>query len=124
MCSLGEPLLLREDILPTRLDVYNHYLHLMDENGRSGKWKQNTLFSSKVKCVRDDVVALWDRTFIPHDLAGRHGEKKVSSLLTKCRTMTKVWRISVRSFFYCLMLHGVNITRMKFAPVSWKTRCP
>ena len=90
MTSLGFPLKIRDDILPSKLDIYNHLLYLSTEKCKSGEWKRNTDFNLKVKCVRDDVAELWDKTGIVHGLAGREGEKRISYLLTMCKNTFKV----------------------------------
>ena len=76
--------------LPTKLEVYNHYLYLNKEQLVSGEWKQNTKFYEKVRLLRDQVADVWDKTSIPHGLEGREGLKKVSNLLLKCRDLNKV----------------------------------
>ena len=90
MGSLGEPCRLSGENLPTKLEVYNHYLYLNQEKLRLGDWKQNTKFSDKVRYVRDEVADIWDKTRIPHWLEGRDGLRKVSTLLIKCKELTKV----------------------------------
>ena len=90
MCSLGEPVQLREDILPTGQDIFNHFLNLNIIKCRSGEWKHNTLLSVKVESVLKDVAAVWDRTGISHSLAGKNGERKITSILTKAKKLNKV----------------------------------
>ena len=90
MSKLGEASKLRDDVLPTELDLYNHYLYLNNVKGAAGDWKQNTTISTKVQCVRDDVAAIWNRSGIPHNCAGRLGEKRIMNLVNKCREMNKV----------------------------------
>ena len=90
MSTLADAVKLKDDILPTVLDIYQHYLYLNSIRGPGGDWKQNTSISEKVQCVLSDVAALWNRTAIPHDLAGRLGEKRIMNLVNKCRSMNKV----------------------------------
>ena len=87
MSTIFEASKLRDDVLPTELDIYKHYLYLSSVNGAAGDWKQNTSISTKVQCVRDDVAVLWNRSGIPHDCGGRLGEKRVMNLVNKCKAM-------------------------------------
>ena len=90
MSTIFEASKLRDDVLPTELDIYKHYLYLSSVKGAAGDWKQNTSISTKVQCVRDDVAVLWNRSGIPHDCGGRLGEKRVMNLVNKCKAMNKV----------------------------------
>ena len=89
MDTLFDASKLREDILPTELDVYNHYLYLNKVKIENGDWKQNTTTNVKVQCVRSDVAEIWNRSGIPHDCKGRAGEKRILNLVNKCKNMTK-----------------------------------
>lgn len=90
MSSLGKPAKLQDDILPTELHIYHHFLHLMKVKFSTGEWRKNTELSVKLRCVRDDVAALWDLTGIAHGLTGKEGERKICTLLAKCRNTFKV----------------------------------
>ena len=96
MSSLGEPCKLRADVLPTKMDIYRYYLYLNIEKTKTGDWKQNTKFYEKVKCVRDGVAGVWDRTGIPHRLSGKEGLQKTTNLLVQCKKMTTVAMHNVR----------------------------
>ena len=90
MTSLGVPEKLRGDSLPTKQQIYNHFLYLIQTNCSSGHWKQITSFHIKVTAVLNDVREIWDRTAIPHILESREGERRLKALLTKCKTLNKV----------------------------------
>lgn len=90
MGTLGEPKELRDDVLPTGLEVYKHFLHLTNVKCASGAWKQRTDIHTKVSCLLGDISSLWNRTGIPHMLATREGERKVHSLVLQCRKLNKV----------------------------------
>ena len=86
---LGEPVKLRQDCLPTKRDIYNHYLHLRRERQETGEWQHNTPVSIIVKYVVSDVKKQWDKTEIPHILEGRRGEKAITNLLNKFHSLNK-----------------------------------
>ena len=90
MGTFGEPTPLREDVLPTELDLYNHYLHLNNVKSASGDWKKCTLLCAKVKCVAEDLGEIWGRTGIPHCLNNREGERRIQNIILKCRKLNKV----------------------------------
>ena len=90
MTSLGVPAKLGGDSLPTGSQIYNHFLHLIKDKCSKGEWRYNTPFSDKVSCVMHDVTEVWDKTSIPHVLHTREGERRITSLLSKCKTLTKV----------------------------------
>ena len=62
MSSLGEPTKLRDDILPTELDIYNHFIVLRNEKLSSGEWSKFTPMAVRLTAVMVDVCTLWDRT--------------------------------------------------------------
>ena len=90
MSSFGEPVQLKDDSLPTELDVYHHFLYLNNVKCSSGDWKQITDLSVKAKCVRDDVAAIWDRSSIPHGLNVREGWRRISTIIMKGKKLNKV----------------------------------
>ena len=97
--------------LPTKLEVYNHYLYLNKEQLVSGEWKQNTKFYEKVRLLRDQVADIWDKTSIPHVLEGREGLQKVSNLLLKCKDMNKVAKQKRKEGFADNLLELFNVAK-------------
>ena len=81
---------LRGDMLPTKLEIYNHFLYLSDLKCGSGEWQHNTDLSLKAKCVRDHVATIWDRTGIPHYLHDRIGEKRIHAIIQRGKKLSKV----------------------------------
>ena len=90
MESLGVPVQLKQDCLPTKRDIFNHYLYLRNVKQESGEWKQNTSLSVAVTDILSDVKKQWEKTQIPHTADGRRGEKDLLSLLTKFQTLSRV----------------------------------
>ena len=90
MSSLGTAVNLRDDILPTKLDIYHHFLHLSKEKVINGDWKKNTPLSEKVKCVQEDVIKLWDKTGIAHCLTGKEGLRKITNIIINAKSTFKV----------------------------------
>ena len=90
MSSFGDPVKMRDDILPTMLDIYNHFMFIKKEKNASGEWDKFTHLSIKISCVLEDVRSLWDKTGIPHCLSSKDGERKISTLITKCKNLSKV----------------------------------
>ena len=103
MSSLGEPEKLRGDSLPTEHQIYNHFLYLIDENSTNGEWTKTTSFPVKVRAVLSDIKRIWDKTSIPHILNDRLGEKKLTSLLTKCKNLTKLPKKRREDGFGCVL---------------------
>ena len=62
MGTLREPKELWDDVLPTGLDVYKHFLHLTNVKCASGAWKQRTDIHTKVSCLLGDISSLWNIT--------------------------------------------------------------
>ena len=87
---LGVPKMLRRDCLPTKRDIFDHYLYMRKARQESGEWKQNTPLSIAVGEVLTDVREQWDKTGIPPFLGGRKGEKDITSILMKAQSLTKV----------------------------------
>ena len=90
MSSLGEPTKLRDDILPTELDIYNHFIVLRNEKLSSGEWSKFTPMAVRLTAVMVDVCTLWDRTAIPHCLTSSLGERKLANIISKCKTLSMV----------------------------------
>lgn len=88
--AFGEPKKLRGDILPTELDVYNHFVYLRNEKLSTGEWSKFTPIAARLKPVLQDVCSLWDRTAIPHCLSSSQGERKLASIISKCQNLSKV----------------------------------
>ena len=44
----GVPKMLRRDCLPTKRDIFDHYLYMRKARQESGEWKQNTPLSIAV----------------------------------------------------------------------------
>ena len=87
--KLGVPVPLRQDCLPTKKDIINHYLNLRRVQQEAGEW--HTSLAAMVKMVVSDVKKQWDKTEIPHmTLETRKGEKDISGLLAKFQSMSKV----------------------------------
>ena len=61
----GVPKMLRRDCLPTKRDIFDHYLYMRKARQESGEWKQNTPLSIAVGEVLTDVREQWDKTGIP-----------------------------------------------------------
>ena len=64
MLILNQPVKLREDVLPTELEIYKHYLYLNSEKLNTGEWTTNTPIADIVKLLMADVSALWSKTGI------------------------------------------------------------
>ena len=90
MSSLGEPKRLRDDILPTELDIYHHFIVLRNEKIASGEWSKFTTMAVRLKAVMVDVCRLWNRTAIPHCFTSTLGERKLANIISKCKTLSKV----------------------------------
>ena len=56
MESLGVPVQLKQDCLPTKRDIFNHSLYLRNVKQESGEWKQNTSLSVTVTDILSDVM--------------------------------------------------------------------
>ena len=90
MVPFGEPTKLRDDVLPTKKDIFNHFLYLKSVKEASGDWKQNTDVTVKVKPVWIDVCEIWNRTGYPHCLESREGERKVLNFILQGKKLNKV----------------------------------
>ena len=90
MLIINQPVKLREDILPTELEIYKHYLYLNSEKLKTGEWTTNTPLAKKVKLLMADVSALWSKTGIPFLLVGFQGERRIMALITRCKKLNKV----------------------------------
>ena len=90
MATFSDPVRLKEDVLPTELDIYKHYLYLNAVKIQDRTWVTNTPVSKKAGSVMTDVAAIWSKTGIPFDLAGYPGEKRIMYVINKGRTLNKV----------------------------------
>ena len=92
MCSWGDPKKLRDDVLPTQIEVYNLYLFVKNDKVANGEWDRAkfTPMSTRVNCVLGHLCTLWDKTGIPHCLSSKDGERKLTNLITKCQKVSKV----------------------------------
>ena len=90
MVIINQPVKLRDDVLPTELEIYKHYLYLNNEKLAAGEWTTNTPLSKKVELLMVDVSALWHKTGIPFLLAGAQGERRIMALFTRCKKLNKV----------------------------------
>ena len=91
MESLGDPVKLRDDNLPTKLDVYNHFLYIKDGKIASGEWTRFTpSLQERVQPVLADVCTVWDKTGIPHCFSAKWGKQKLVNLISDCRNLNKV----------------------------------
>ena len=89
--KLGVPVPLRQDCLPTKKDIINHYFNLRKVKQEAGEWVQYTPLTAMIKVVVSDVKKQWDKTEIPHKtLETRKGEKDISGLLAKFHNLSKV----------------------------------
>ena len=86
---MSQPVKLRDDILPTKLDVFQHFLYVSQEKYKTGEWIKKTDFSVRAQQVRDDVEDLWNRTGIAHGLGGKEGVRRVTNLINTCRNTFK-----------------------------------
>ena len=59
---------LKGDMLPTKLEVFEHYQHLTEVLNKSGEWHKTTQKCLKAKLVAEDVAKLWERGGLPHRL--------------------------------------------------------
>ena len=78
---LGEPVKLRQDCLPTKQDIYNHYLYLKKMKRETGEWRHNTPVIVTVKLLLCDAKKQWNKTKISHILEGRRGEKVITNII-------------------------------------------
>ena len=83
MLIINQPVKLREDVLPTELEIYKHYLYLNAEKIDTGEWTTNTPLTKKVKLLMADVSALWSKTGIPFLSVGFQGERRIMALITR-----------------------------------------
>ena len=76
---------LPDDVLPTELQVYQHFLHLEEEKMKSREWKKNTPLATKARSVAVCISDQWDKTTIPLvDLSGKKAVR-VERLVTSVR---------------------------------------
>ena len=63
---LFEPCQLRQDCLPTKRDIYCHYLYLRKVKEERGEWRQDVPIIVAVREVLNGVKRQWSKTEIPH----------------------------------------------------------
>ena len=78
MASVIEAKCLPDDGLPTKLQIYQHYLYILKAKSESGEWSQKHPMRAKAEAVLLDVADKWNKTSIPHDL---HDRKVVENVL-------------------------------------------
>ena len=79
-----------DDVLPTELQVYQHYLYLDEVKKKSGEWNRKTPLATKAKVVASSIAEQWDKCSIPHEgLSGRKTELKVERLISRVRDFKK-----------------------------------
>ena len=71
---------LPEDVLPTEIQVFQHYLYLKTD---SGKCPKNAKMNTMAKLILPDIVNVWNKTGIPFTLEGRNGESRVQRLISQ-----------------------------------------
>ena len=76
MSSLGEPTKLRDDILPTELDIYNHFIVLRNEKLSSGEWSKFTPMALRLTAVMVDVTIAYYVDITVNDI-------QISLIITK-----------------------------------------
>ena len=124
---------LPDDVLPTELHVYQHFLHLEQEKKESGEWTNYTSLTTKARSVAKCVSDQWDKTTIPHvDWSGRQAVLQVERLVTNVRNYKKNFKkgksLDLKVKFGTLL----DIARCKCAghcscaledqvPPTWKT---
>ena len=74
---------LPEDVLPTEMQVFQHYLYQKKVKMESKEWNRFMPLSVKAKTVFEDVAYVWNKSGIPHSLEGWKGELRVERLLSK-----------------------------------------
>ena len=90
MASIGgEAKPLHGEVLPTRGEVYQHYLHILNTKIKTGDWGKFTPLTSKVKFVMSDIKSIWEKTGIPH-LSGQSGEARVEKLISDIKRVNKI----------------------------------
>ena len=88
---LGTPAPLEQGTLPTKLDIYNHALHIRKVMEKNGTWKQNTKLFEVFKKVSEDIKAQWEKTDIPtyFETDPDKAERKVKEVLKIGKALTK-----------------------------------
>ena len=91
MASIGgEAKPLGGEMLPSRGDVYQLYLHMTNVKVASGEWTKFTPLGTKSKIIVSDIVSVWEKTGIPHNLSGTEGEERVERLIMNVKKVQKV----------------------------------
>ena len=86
---MNEPQQFKGDLLPTKLDLWRHYLYLISVKSGTKEWTQFTPLSVKIDAVCEDLASIWNKTGIPHQLTDRAGKKKVALVITKGKSLQK-----------------------------------
>ena len=133
MASALEAKLLPDDILPTELEIYQHYLHLCEIKKESGEWQLSgraaTSLKTKAQVVMSDVAEQWKKTPIPHDFQEKKVLLRVEYLIEKIRNFTKnprtdeEIRAKFDNFFDVALCKCSNICSCapeKQVPSAWK----
>jgi hypothetical protein len=56
------------DMLPTKMEVFQHYQYLTEFKNKSGEWHKTTQKCVKAKHVVEVVANVWERGGLPHRL--------------------------------------------------------
>ena len=80
---------LPDDVLPTELQIFQHYLHLRKVKTESGEWHTKVSMATRAKALMPDIAAVWSNFGIPHHLSGRKGEQRVERLLSRFQDFMK-----------------------------------
>ena len=87
---------LPENVLPTELQVYQHFLHLEQHKMKSGEWTNHTPLTTKARSVALGISTQWNKTSIPHmDLSGKN-TVRVERLITSVRNFQKNLNLNLK----------------------------
>ena len=59
---------LKGDVLPTMMEVFQHYQYLTEVKNKNGEWHKITQKCVKATHVVEDVENVWERGGLPHRL--------------------------------------------------------
>ena len=74
---------LPDDMLPTEMQVFQHYLYLKKVNTDSKEWPVGMSMTAKVKYILPDIAHVWNKSGIPHTLEGLAGVVRVQKLISR-----------------------------------------